>query len=122
MENINQLNKLISRIEEEIKKCEHKKNLNFGFQMISSILTGFNFGNYFATKNNFYLFGGSCHATGMIINAANIFRYIGLIKDLKVLLEEVKKKSEKMNEDIKEIQNYLSKKLKIITEGIPSYC
>jgi len=95
MENINQLNKLISIIEEEIKKCEHKKNLNFGFQMISSILTGFNVGNYMATKNNFYLFGGACHATGMIINTANILRYIGLIKDLKVLLEEAKKEKGK---------------------------
>ena len=120
--NINQLNNLIIRIEKEIEICEKKKNISLASQFISALFSGFSYGNYFATRNNYHLVNGSIHLGGTIINGINLVRYTLLIKDLKALLEESKREREKMNEDIKIIRNYLATKLKIIIQGIPTYC
>ncbi len=115
--NLIEINQLIIEIETEIEKCNNKKNMSLGLIVISGILTGLSFGNYLATRNISSLINSATNAGNYVINSKNSYKYISLIKDLKNLLEEVKKERDAMLNSEHEIKKIMKK----IINGKPNY-
>ena len=120
--NLTQINQLIIEIETEIENCNNKKNISIGLSFFSSIFAGLSFGKYCATKNSSSLLSSITNGGRFIIHNINYSRYIFLIRDLKNLLEEVKKERETMLNNIDEIKTHLKKSMNKIINGMPIYC
>lgn len=119
--NLNEINQLIIEIEAEIEKCNYNRYISYGLSCFSGIITGLSIGNYLATKSSSSLFNSITNGGSTIINSVNFVRYSSLIKDLKILLENVKNEREAMLNSVNEIKNYLKEKLNKIINGMPKY-